>query len=91
MGQCLVFLARVSDQITVPVGVAFYEPDPVRRSWRQQDKKLKRQGMAKAQRPPEPPRNLAYPTKPELGLGLLEQFCQWHPTFAVQCVLADAL
>jgi hypothetical protein len=47
--------------------------------------------MAKSQRPPEPPRHPAYPTKTELGLGLLEQFRQWHPIVTVQCVLADAL
>lgn len=91
MGQCLVFLLLVSERITVPVGVAFYEPDPVRRAWRKQDKKLKRQGLAKGQCPSEPPRNRAYPTKPELGLWLLEQFRQWQPTVTVQCVLADAL
>jgi hypothetical protein len=91
MGQCLVFLLLVSERITVPVGVAFYEPDPVRRAWVKQDKKLKQQGLAKGQRPPEPPRNPAYPTKPELGLRLLEQFRQWQPTVTVQCVLADAL
>ena len=91
MGQCLVFLLLVSERITVPVGVAFYEPDPVRRAWVKQDKKLKRQGRPKGQRPPEPPRHRAYPTKPELGLRLLEQFRQWQPTVTVQCVLADAL
>jgi hypothetical protein len=75
----------------MPVGVASYEPDPGRLAWRQQDKKLKRQGLAKGQRPPEPPRNRAYPIQPELGLRLLEQFRQWQPTVTVQCVLADAL
>ncbi|MGF1613813.1 MAG: hypothetical protein ACFCVA_07800 [Gammaproteobacteria bacterium] len=72
-------------------GVAFYEPDPVRRAWLKQDKKLKRQGLAKGQRPPEPPRNPVYPTQPEWGLRLLEPLRQWHPTYAVQCVLTDAL
>src|ERR671915_118355 len=52
---------------------------------------LKKQGVAKRQRPPKPPRNPAYPTKLKLGLRLLGQFRQYHPTIMVQCVLADAL
>lgn len=90
-GQCLVFLVLVSERITVAVGVAFYEPDPVRRAWVKQDKKLRRQGVPKGQRPPEPVRDPAYPTKAELGLGLLRQFRQAHPSVTVQCVLADGL
>lgn len=90
-GQNLVFLLLVSELITVPVGFAFYEPDPVRTRWAKQDRALKKQGVAKRQRPPKPPRNPAYPTKLELGLRLLAQFKQSHPTIRVQCVLADAL
>ncbi|HZC01725.1 MAG TPA: transposase, partial [Gammaproteobacteria bacterium] len=91
MGQNLVFLLLVSELITVPVGFAFYEPDPVRTRWAKQDWALKKQGVAKRQRPPKPPRNPAYPTKLELGLRLLGQFRQYHPTIRVRCVLADAL
>jgi hypothetical protein len=54
----------------VPVGFAFYEPDPVQTRWAKQDKALKKQGVAKRQRPPKPPRHPAYPTKLELGLRL---------------------
>jgi hypothetical protein len=91
MGQNLVFLLLVSEMITVPVGFAFYEPDPVQTRWAKQDRALKKQGVAKRQRPPKPPRNPAYPTKLELGLRLLAQFKQYHPTITVKCVLADAL
>ena len=91
MGQNLVFLLLVSELITVPVGFAFYEPDPVQTRWAKQDKALKKQGVAKRQRPPKPPRHPAYPTKLELGLRLLAQFKQYHPTITVKCVLADAL
>jgi hypothetical protein len=90
-GQNLVFLLLVSELITVPVGFAFYEPDPVRTRWAKQDRALRKQGVAKRQRPPKPPRNPAYPTKLELGLRLLGQFRQSHPTITVKCVLADAL
>ena len=91
MGQNLVFLLLVSELITVPVGFAFYEPDPVRTRWAKQDRALKKQGVAKRQRPPKPPRNPAYPTELELGLRLLGQFRRYHPTIRVRCVLADAL
>lgn len=91
MGQSVVFLLLVSATLTVPVGFAFYEPDPVRRAWDKQDRRLKQQGIPKRQRPPEPARNPAYPSKAELGLTLLERFRQWHPTVTVQAVLADAL
>ena len=90
-GQNRVFLLLVSELITVPVGFAFYEPDPVRTRWAKQDRALKKQGVAKRQRPPKPPRNPAYPTKLELGLRLAWQFKQSHPTITVQWVLADAL
>jgi hypothetical protein len=91
MGQNRVFLLLVSELITVPVGFAFYEPDPVQTRWAKQERALKKQGVAKRQRPPKPPRNPAYPTKLELGLCLAWQFRQYHPTIRVQCVLADAL
>ena len=29
MGQCIVFLVLITEKITIPVGFAFYEPDPV--------------------------------------------------------------
>jgi hypothetical protein len=90
-GQSVVFLLLVSETLTVPVGFAFYEPDPVRRAWVKQDQQLKQQGLPKRQRPPEPARHPAYPTKAELGLQLLEQFRHWHPTVTVKAVLADAL
>jgi hypothetical protein len=91
MGQSVVFLLLVSATLTVPVGFAFHEPDPVRRAWDKQDRQLKQQGLPKCQRPPEPARNPAYPTKAELGLKLLERFRQWHPTVTVKALLADAL
>jgi hypothetical protein len=36
-GQNLVFLLLVTPSITMPVGVAFYMPDPVLTAWRQAD------------------------------------------------------
>jgi DDE superfamily endonuclease len=90
-GQSVVFLLLVSATVTLPVGFAFYEPDPLHRAWVKQDKALKAQGVCKRQRPPEPPRNPAYPTKAELALRLLAQFKQHYPTIPIKGVLADAL
>ncbi|VFN01599.1 MAG: DDE superfamily endonuclease, partial [Candidatus Kentron sp. G] len=86
-----VFLLLVTDTITLPAGFAFYEPDPVRTAWVKQNKKLKKQGIPKSERPPEPARRPEYSTKAELGLQLLGRFKQHHRTVTVQCVLADAL
>ena len=91
MGQCLVFLLLVTATITIPVGVAFYCPDPARTVWAKRDRVLKRQGVLKRLRPPQPPRQAAYPSKADWALQLLTQFRQSHPTVNVKCVLADAL
>jgi hypothetical protein len=91
MGQCVVFLRLVTATLTLPVGVAFYCPDPARTVWAKRDRVLKRQGVPKRLRPPQPPRQPAYPSKADLALQLLTQFRQSHPTVKVNCVLADAL
>lgn len=91
MGQTLVFLLLVTERITVPVGFAFYVPDPMLSAWRQQDKALRKQGVPKRQRPAKPPCNEAYPTKQVLALRLLAQFRHHHPHTTIKAVLADAL
>lgn len=91
MGQTLVFLLLVTERITIPVGFAFYVPDPVLSAWHTQDKALRKQGVAKRQRPAKPPRNEAYPTKQALALRLLAQFRHHHPHLTIKGVLADAL
>jgi hypothetical protein len=90
-GQSLIFLVLVTPQITLPVGFAFYQPDPELSAWYQTEKNLKKQGMAKKQRPAKPPLNPNYPTKHELALRLLHQFQVEHSHFKVRCVSADAL
>jgi hypothetical protein len=91
MGQTLVFLLLVTERITLPVGFAFYVPDPALSAWRKQDKALKKQGVPKRQRPAKPPRNEVYPTKQALALRLLAQFRHPHPLITIKAVLADAL
>lgn len=91
MGQNLVFLVLVTPKVTIPVGFAFYEPDPAKKAWRLEDKRLKAQGVAKKLRPKEPERSPQYPTKQELALKLLREFGAAFPEIIVQCILADAL
>ena len=91
MGQNIVLLLLVTGTVTLPVGVAFYQPDPVRSKWVKDDKTLKKKGVVKKDRPVEPPRNPSYPTKLELGLRLLKEFEQWHGDIKVKAILADAL
>jgi len=91
MGQNIVLLLLVTETVTLPVGVAFYQPDPVRSKWVKDRNSMKKKGIPKKERPVEPPRNPTYPTKLELGLGLLKAFKQWHSGIHVKAILADAL
>jgi hypothetical protein len=91
MGQNLVFLVLVTPKVTIPVGFAFYEPDPAKKAWRLEDNRLKKQGIAKKHRPAEPDRNPQYPTKQALALRLLRDFATLFPEIHVACILADAL
>jgi hypothetical protein len=90
-GQSLVFLVLVTPKISLPVGFVFYRPAPELSAWYKQDKALKKQGVAKNQRPPKPASNPAYPSKEQLALRLLEVFKAQHPHIRVHCIMADAL
>lgn len=92
MGQCLIFLVLVTPKVTLPVGFAFYRPEPARSAWAKRNKALKAAGVPAKERPPKPPRNdERYPSKGALALGLLKRFREQHPGLRVRCVLADAL
>ncbi len=90
-GQEVVFLVLVTPLVTIPVGFAFYHPDPAYTEWAKRDKRLKNQGVVKSKRPPAPAEDSRYPSKQQLGLQLLEQFSHDHPDVEVSAVLADAL
>jgi hypothetical protein len=47
MGQCIVLLLLVTEQVTIPVGFSFYRPDIDWQVWQQQDELLKAQGVPK--------------------------------------------
>jgi hypothetical protein len=89
MGQEIVFLVLATEKITFPAGFAFYMPDPALSQWSRQRKRLKKSGIQKI--PAKPPLNEKYPTKQQIGLGLLDELKQNHPDIRVRCIVADAL
>lgn len=91
MGQGIVFLILITPKITIPVGFAFYMPDPELKAWKKLDEKLRKQGVPKNQRPLKPKRNKNYPTMLEIALTLLETFKKNHPNIRIKCIFADAL
>ncbi len=91
MGQKLVFIVLIAKNITIPVGFQFYMPDPKLKEWKKQDEKLRKQGVAKKNRPVMPDRDDNYPQIPEIALNLLREFKVNHPQIKVQCITADAL
>ncbi len=70
-GQNLIFLLLITPKVTIPVGFAFYRPDPALTAWNKENKQLKQAGVPAKERPPKPPRNPSYPTKQALALELL--------------------
>jgi len=90
-GQTVVLLLLVTQSVTFPVGFAFYMPDPMLKAWVKEDKRLKKEGVAKKDRPLQPVRNALYPTKTQLALRLLQAFRDAHGDIKINAVLADAL
>jgi len=90
-GQTVVLLLLVTQSVTFPVGFAFYMPDPMLTAWVKEDKRLKKEGVAKKERPVQPERNSLYPTKTQLALRLLQAFKDAHGDIKINAVLADAL
>jgi hypothetical protein len=90
-GQTIVLLLLVTDSINIPVGFAFYMPDPALKAWKKEEEKLKKQKVTKKERPIEPKRNPHYPTKVQIALNLLQTFHDNHTDVHVQAILADAL
>jgi hypothetical protein len=90
-GQTIVLLLLITDSVTIPVGFVFYRPDPILSVWKKEDAKLKKIGIPKKDRPPEPERNPNYPTKTELALRLLSEFADNHSEIKVTAIMSDAL
>jgi hypothetical protein len=66
-GPSRVCLWFVTPKISIPVGVAFYQPAPELSAWDKQDKALKKQGVTNPPRPPTPPTHPAHPTTQPLA------------------------
>lgn len=90
-GQSLLILVLVTPVLTIPVGFGFHQTDPALSAWYKSEKKLKKQGLVKKDRPAKPEKNEAYPTKQEIALDLLAHFKADHPQIEIKAVLADAL
>ena len=90
LGQNIVFLILVAEEITVPVGFRFYEPDPELTAWRKEEARLVKKKVEKKYRPSKPEKNSDYPTKIELAEQLVEEFAANHKSCRVKAVVADA-
>jgi hypothetical protein len=89
-GQCLMFLVLVTDQVTLPVSVGFYRPDPKRLAWKKEKARLVKAGVKPADRPKAPAEDPDYPDKASIALSLIDAFHRGEPGFTVQALLADA-
>lgn len=90
-GQSIVFLILITPSATIPISFAFYEPDPKITDWNKLNKKLKKKGVPKKDRPKKPPKNPMYPTKIEIALNLITDFASYFSTIDIKCVVGDAL
>jgi hypothetical protein len=59
-------------------------PDPVVSAWRKEDDRLKKEGVAKKNRPVKPEKNPDYPSKLEIALDLLQSFENHHPEINIK-------
>jgi hypothetical protein len=89
-GQNIIFLLLVTEQLSIPVGFSFYEPDPAISAWKKEDKRLRQKGVSKQFRPKKPERDENYPTKIMLGLQLLSMFKKYFSLIKIKAVIADA-
>ena len=91
MGQGLVFLVLITPKLTFPIGYAFHIPDPKISEWTKEDKRLKKAGVPKSERPKKPVRSEKYPTIPMIAKTLLKAFVETHPEIKIEVIVADAL
>lgn len=87
--QNLVLLVLVTKKITIPVGFEFYRPDPKQKLWRKNDKILKEKGILKKNRPIQPERDPAFPTKKKIAATLLRRFKYYHHRINIKSIDAD--
>ena len=85
--QNIMFLVLVTNKVTIPLGFAFYEPDPKWIEWSAKEKKLKKQKIPKIDRPIEPEKT--HKSKREIAVNLVEEFASNFPNFKIRAVCAD--
>jgi hypothetical protein len=90
-GQSLVFLLLVSNELTLPVGFDFYEPDPVMVAYYKEDERLRKNGVKKKYRPKEPQPSVDYPSKAQITLNLMQDFVDNCPEIKIKSSSVDAL
>jgi len=73
------------------VGFRFYETDPELRSWKKEEKRLKKKGVGKKYRPAEPQRNARYPSLNQLAVSLVREFHGNFTGIRITGIVADAL
>ena len=89
MAQTIIVLYLVTKKFCMPVGFAFYMPDSTWTEWVKENKRLKKLGTPKKERPAEPLRN--WKKKHELAIELMISFKSQAPLIRIVAVLADAL
>lgn len=87
--QNVVIMVLVNEYITVPVGFAFYRPDPKRKEWRKNDTILMMAGVKKIDRPAEPEYDPIFPTKKKVAAKLLRRFKHYNSQIIVKAISAD--
>ena len=88
-GQNIVFLVFVSKELSIAVNFRFYEPNPALKAWIKQDELLKQQGVARKDRPEQPPKDPKYPDKKELAVEMIEEFVKMYPEIKIKSVCGD--
>jgi hypothetical protein len=87
--QNIVLLNIVTKWITMPVGWAFYRPDPKQKRWRHNNLILKMAGVPVHKRPEKPLFDKRYPSKKEAAAKLLRQFKYNHGFIKIMSISAD--
>jgi hypothetical protein len=89
IAQNVIFLVLVTKGLTIPVGFKFYEPDLEWSKWSSEDRKLRKCGISKANRPSEPEKKNK--SKSQLASELVIDFFDHFPEVDIRAICADCL
>lgn len=88
-GQSIVFLLLVTKKLTLPVGFAFYRPEPsVEELEKLKQTREKKKGLLSRSTLLNEEQK-KFPKKEELAFQLLQNFVSFHPNFQVKAVVGD--